>query len=155
MNVVRFPNREHSDDDNCPVSLSKPLFLVSRLTLPPSNPLNPPSTLPAHESIDKPETKAPEYASPQTRMLLVDPSTDTLSLVHPSLSFFTFVNKLENVSSVSRGVVEGRVVVRVLFWGACPALYVSPRNEKETTAILNLLKGNLDSEIDRQPDRFR
>ncbi|GMH84062.1 hypothetical protein TrST_g11224 [Triparma strigata] len=155
MNVVRFPNREHSDDDNDPVSLSKPLFLVSRLTLPPSNPLNPPSNLPAHEEIDKPETKAPEYASPQTRMLLVDPSTETLSLVHPSLSFFTFVNKLENVSSVSRGIVEDRVVVRVLFWGACPALYISPRNEKETGAILNLLKGNLDSEIDRQPDRFR
>ena len=165
MNVVKFPNREHSDSET-PKSVAKPLFLVSRLTLPPPNPPNPlhpsPSALPAHSSTSKVSVKlatSPEYASSQTRLLLIDPSPETLSLVHPSLSFLTFVNKLENIASVSKGIVEDRVVVRVLFWGGgCPALYLSPRNEREGRIILNLLKGGvagLDGEMERVEDRFR
>ena len=144
MEVLRFPQHKGADSPSHGAP-STPLlsFLVTRMTLPPPQ-TGPNPSLPAH--LAKAPGPEAEYAVEQSRLLLIGHASETISLVHPTLSFFTFVSKLDNISSVSRSTVKGSTLVRVVFWTGGPALYLVPR-EEEVDTVITLLKGDLDEAL--------
>ncbi|GMH49680.1 hypothetical protein TrRE_jg6854, partial [Triparma retinervis] len=109
-------------------------FLTTRILLP----SQPNSQLPI-----LPASPLSEKAITTSRFLCVDRKTETISLVHPLRSMFTFIQRLDDIKEVSKASVDGDLVVRISFWTLESPLYLKAGLDNGASDIVACLKSSL------------